>query len=143
MPYDNPPFNRNASSPGRRYYDSTDRSRPYPGQGRGRKRNPESDRLYDNVCALAKAEDFLLDWLPGGCFLDDVFVVSNPRAPHQRFGSLRIDLRTGKWGDADCGAAGTDMVSLAAYIFDVSEDEAVRRVRNAAFGHYHDMRESR
>lgn len=54
---------------------------------------------------------------------------ANPRRADRRPGSFRINLRSGRWADfALGGVAGGDLISLAAYLFDLSQGDAARRL---------------
>jgi hypothetical protein len=52
----------------------------------------------------------------------------NPRRPDRRLGSFKINTTTGAWGDFAIGVRGRDLVSLAAYLFDLDQGEAARRL---------------
>jgi hypothetical protein len=67
-------------------------------------------------------------WLPGGKFIGREYVVRNPRRNDQRPGSFSVNVRTGRWADFASGEKGGDPVSLAAFIFNLKQDEAARRL---------------
>ncbi len=46
----------------------------------------------------------------------------------RRPGSFKVNVTTGKWGDFATGDRGADIVSLAAYLFTLSQAEAAIRV---------------
>jgi hypothetical protein len=52
----------------------------------------------------------------------------NPRRADRRPGSFRINLNTGRWADFATGDGGGDVVSLAAYLFSISQAEAARQI---------------
>jgi hypothetical protein len=53
----------------------------------------------------------------------------NPRRSDRRLGSFRVNLRTGMWADFAChDAAGGDPISLAAYLFGLTQIEAAKRL---------------
>lgn len=82
-----------------------------------------------NAAALAAFPALLDRWLPGGRRIGREYVVLNPKRADQRPGSFSINVNTGRWSDfATFGARGGDPVSLAAYLFDLSQVEAARRV---------------
>jgi len=52
----------------------------------------------------------------------------NPRRADRHPGSFKINLHTGKWADFASGDRGGDPVSLAAFLFGLSQIEAGRRL---------------
>ncbi len=52
----------------------------------------------------------------------------NPMRNDRRPGSFKVNVTTGKWGDFATGDRGADIVSLAAYLFTLSQAEAAIRV---------------
>lgn len=81
-----------------------------------------------NAAALARAEDVLRQWLPGGAVAGREYVARNPRRADRRPGSFKINLDTGRWGDWAAGVFGGDLVSLAAYLGDLRQTDAARSV---------------
>src|SRR5689334_22985653 len=81
-----------------------------------------------NRSALARFDDILHRWLPGGRFEGNEYVALNPRRRDRRHGSFKINRTTGKWADWASGDKGGDPVSLAAYLFDLSQADAARRL---------------
>lgn len=81
-----------------------------------------------NRAALARLDEILRRWLPGGRVEGNEYVVLNPRRSDRRLGSFKINLKTGKWADWSSGDKGGDPVSLAAFLFDLSQVEAARRL---------------
>ena len=80
-----------------------------------------------NRAALARLDDILARWLPGGAEGGE-YVVRNPwRLDHQP-GSFKINLRTGRWSDFAIGAKGGDPISLGAYLFGLTQLEAAKRL---------------
>lgn len=81
-----------------------------------------------NVTAIV-ALPWLLDrWLPGGRREGHEYVVRNPRRADRTTGSFRINMITGRWADFATDDAGGDPVSLAAYLFGLSQRDAARRI---------------
>ncbi len=78
--------------------------------------------------AAANAETIVARWLPDGRREAGEWVARNPKRADARLGSFKINLRTGKWGDFATGDKGGDLVALAAFLFDLKQDEAARRV---------------
>lgn len=85
---------------------------------------------FDRVNAAARpALPSILDrWLPGGRREGREYVVRNPKRIDRKPGSFRINLATGKWKDFATGEGGGDPISLAAFLFDLSQREAALRV---------------
>lgn len=78
--------------------------------------------------ALTHSETIVQRWLPDGQRCSGEWVARNPKRADRRPGSFKVNLRTGRWGDFATGDTGGDLVSLAAFLFDVKQDEAARRV---------------
>jgi hypothetical protein len=82
-----------------------------------------------NQAALVVLPSILQRWLPGGKIEGIEYVCLNPKRPDRHLGSFRINMRTGKWADfAVKGARGGDVVSLGAYLFGLTQGEALRRL---------------
>ena len=56
------------------------------------------------------------------------YVALNPKRADRHLGSFRVNLTTGKWADFATGDGGEHPVTLAAYLFDLSQAEAARRL---------------
>src|SRR3712207_1184520 len=67
-------------------------------------------------------------WLPHGRREGHEWVARNPTRADQRPGSFKLNLRTGRWADFATGQKGGDAISLAAYLFGLSQAEAARRL---------------
>ncbi len=68
-------------------------------------------------------------WLPDGHRASQEWVARNPKRDDRTIGSFRVNLRTGMWADfAADGIHGGDIVSLAAYLFDLDQLEAAKGV---------------
>lgn len=81
-----------------------------------------------NHAALAVLPSLLDRWVPGGKRVGREYVACNPRRADRRLGSFSINMSTGRWSDFATGDAGGDPISLAAYLFDLTQAEAARRV---------------
>ena len=81
-----------------------------------------------NRRALPTLPALLRRWLPDGRREGSEWVVRNPRRNDRRPGSFKVNMRTGRWADFATGDAGGDLISLAAYLFDLSQTEAARRL---------------
>jgi hypothetical protein len=85
-----------------------------------------------NEAALGVLPRLLARWLPDGKLVGEEWVARNPRRADRHAGSFRINIRRGAWADfAVEGARGGDVVSLAAYLGNISQLEAARRLAKA------------
>jgi hypothetical protein len=78
--------------------------------------------------ALSRAGLIALRWLPNGRREGAEWVSTNPTRDDRRRGSFKVNLSTGKWGDFATGDRGADLVSLAAYLFKLSQADAALKV---------------
>jgi hypothetical protein len=81
--------------------------------------------------ALLYSDVLVRRWLPDGGREGPEWVAINPTRADGRKGSFKINLITGRWGDFATGAAGGDLVSLAAYLFRLKQAEAALKVAQA------------
>ena len=81
-----------------------------------------------NGAALSALPDLLNRWLPDGRKQGVEWVARNPRRSDRRPGSFSVNTRTGRWADFATGDRGGDPVSLAAYLFGLSQGEAAHRL---------------
>jgi hypothetical protein len=79
-----------------------------------------------NRAAIGYLPSLVRTWCPNGRRCGREYVALNPTRPDVNPGSFSINLQTGRWADFATGDAGGDPVSLAAYIFGVSQVEAAR-----------------
>jgi len=78
--------------------------------------------------ARAHAAAIVRQWLPNGRRLGHEWAALNPRRDDRRFGSFRINLRTGAWGDFAINERGGDLISLAAYLYGLNQAEAALKI---------------
>jgi hypothetical protein len=78
--------------------------------------------------ALDRVDPIVRRWLPGGRYEGAEWVARNPARDDRRPGSFKVNRTTGKWGDFATGDRGGDLVSLAAYLFKISQTEAALKV---------------
>jgi hypothetical protein len=78
--------------------------------------------------ALGRFDAIVRRWLPDGQFEGAEWVARNPARVDRRPGSFKVNRITGKWGDFATGDRGGDLVSLAAYLFKISQAEAALRI---------------
>jgi hypothetical protein len=88
----------------------------------------EIDFAGINRAALARLEDILRRWLPGGRLEGREYVVRNPKRHDQRPGSFKVNVDSGRWADWATGDKGGDPISLAAYLFGLGQGDAARRL---------------
>ena len=84
-----------------------------------------------NTAALAALPAVFCRLLPGGKIDGHEFIALNPSRNDKRPGSFKIRLRgarAGRWSDFATGDKGGDPVSLVAYLEDVSQVEAAKRL---------------
>jgi hypothetical protein len=84
-----------------------------------------------NRVALARLDEILRRWLPGGRIEGNEYVALNPRRADRRPGSFKVNMRTGRWGDFASGDGGGDPISLAAYLANLGQVEAARELARA------------
>ena len=81
-----------------------------------------------SAAALRCSDLVVRRWLPGGKRQGREWVARNPTRSDRRIGSFSVNLATGRWSDFATGDRGGDLVSLAAYLFHISQADAARRV---------------
>ncbi|MDQ2104435.1 hypothetical protein [Azospirillum isscasi] len=81
-----------------------------------------------NQAALGCLPTILERWLPNGKRIGREYVARNPRRNDRHAGSFKVNLHTGRWADFATGDKGGDPVSLAAYLFGMSQADAARRL---------------
>jgi hypothetical protein len=74
--------------------------------------------------ALSRVDAIVRRWLPDGRYEGTEWVSKNPTRADRRRGSFKVSCTSGKWGDFATGECGGDLVSLAAYLFKLSQVEA-------------------
>lgn len=91
-----------------------------------RHRRINFDRV--NRAALAALPRLLERWLPGRRAEGAEYLARNPRRTDNRPGSFKINMRTGRWADFATGDRGGDPVSLVAFLAEIGQAEAARRL---------------
>ena len=81
-----------------------------------------------NTAARAALPALLARWLPNGRVSGREYTALNPRRADRTLGSFKVNLQTGRWADFASGDRGGDPVSLAAYLFGLTQIEAGRRL---------------
>ncbi len=90
--------------------------------------SPRIDYKRLATAALPHLPQLLPRWLSNGRRQGQEWVALNPRRDDAHPGSFKVNMRTGRWADFATGDKGGDVISLAAYLFDLSQAEAARRV---------------
>jgi hypothetical protein len=78
--------------------------------------------------ALSHADTLTRRWLPNGHREGAEWVSLNPTRDDRKRGSFKVNLSNGKWSDFATGDSGGDLVSLAAYLFKISQVDAALRL---------------
>lgn len=86
------------------------------------------DFVAVNSAALRELPALLARWLPDGRARGREWTARNPRRADRRPGSFRVNLRSCKWCDFATGDKGGDPVSLVAYLFNLKQSAAARRL---------------
>jgi len=129
------------TSNGRTHFEQLDVLAATPG-GRGDAAQPGLTASHDPLVANSRRIDFagvnavalrnlpalLSRWLPDGRVEGREWSCRNPRRADRHAGSFKINLRTGRWADFASGDKGGDVVSLCAFLHNLSQVEAARRL---------------
>lgn len=89
---------------------------------------PRVDFGAVNAAALLELPSLLSRWLPGGRISGREYESLNPRRGDRHPGSFRVNVRTGRWSDFATGDCGGDPISLAAFLFRISQIDAAKRL---------------
>ena len=81
-----------------------------------------------NAVALRQLPDLLARWLPGGIQAGHEYTVRNPKRGDRNPGNFVINTNRGIWSDFAIDVGGRDVVALAAYLFDLSQPAAAKRL---------------
>jgi hypothetical protein len=81
--------------------------------------------------SLAAADTLVPRWLPEGRREGAEWIATNPTRADKSRGSFKVNLRTGRWSDFAVDASGGDLVSLAAYLFNLKQGQAAIKVAGA------------
>ncbi len=93
-----------------------------------KRRQKQHDFREVNQLALSSLPTLLARWLPGGKMVGGEYSARNPKRADRHVGSFRINVRTGRWADFATGDKGGDVISLAAYLFDLTQGQAKNRL---------------
>jgi hypothetical protein len=78
--------------------------------------------------ALSYSDTLCRRWIPDGKRSGVEWIARNPRRDDRRLGSFKVNLRTGAWSDFATGDRGGDLVSLGAFLFNLSQAEAALKI---------------
>jgi len=81
-----------------------------------------------NRMALSALPVLLRRWLPDGVQRGHEYKARNPKRDDHKAGSFSINTRTGQWADFATGDRGGDVISLAAYLFNIGQNESRKRI---------------
>ena len=90
------------------------------------------------AAALSRSDALVERWLPDGRREGAEWVARNPRRSDRRYGSLKVNLQTGKWADFATGDSGRDLIALAAFLFGLSQPDAAVKVAEMLGAHPYD-----
>jgi hypothetical protein len=96
--------------------------------GSGKLKNSRIDFELIRSVSLRNALDICELSIPGGRVVGVEYVVKNPKRVDRHAGSFKINIRTGQWADFATNERGSDLISLVAWRYDVSQSEAARRL---------------
>jgi len=95
---------------------------------RGMPRRATIDFTRVNDAARPLLLSLLGRWLPDGRKQGHEWVARNPRRNDREPGSFKVNLHTGRWSDFATNDRGGDPVSLAAYLFGLSQRDAAEQL---------------
>ena len=72
---------------------------------------------FDAINQAFDGRTLVPQWAPGGTWRGDEYMPPNPTRADRNPGSFVINVRKGVWKDYATGDAGSDLVSLYAYLF--------------------------
>jgi putative DNA primase/helicase len=77
---------------------------------------------------LSRARSLVESWLPEGKREADEWSARNPTRADHDLGSFKVNTRSGAWSDFATGDKGGDLISLYAYLHDMGQAEAARKL---------------
>lgn len=84
-----------------------------------------------DVLALPHLRYLLSRWLPDGRIQGEQFIALNPTRDDRNLGSFQINIKTGLWADFATDDKGKGAVSLASYLFDMPQKDAIEFILNS------------
>ncbi len=101
-----------------------------------KRQEKQHDFRHVNQVALSSLSALLARWLPGGKMAGGEYTVRNPKRADRNAGSFKINMRTGRWADFATGDKGGDVISLAAYLFNLTQGQAKDHLANMLGVHH-------
>ena len=87
---------------------------------------PKIDFKRINSAALSNFLPILRRLLPDGRVVGNEYLAKNPKRPDRKLGSFKINTKSGRWADFATGDSGGDIISLVAFLRDISQGQAAR-----------------
>lgn len=86
--------------------------------------------IFDDIrrATCMRLTDLVPSILPQGRRQGREWVALNPTRSDRSLGSFRINLTTGAWADFATGDAGGDLISLASYVYGMSQYDAAQYI---------------
>lgn len=81
-----------------------------------------------NEAAIRALPEILQRWLPGGKVLGREYITRNPKRGDRTAGSFSVNTATGVWADFATNDRGGDVISLAAWLFNMAQPKAAQNV---------------
>ena len=81
-----------------------------------------------DILALPHLPHLLRHWLPDGRIQGDQYIALNPTRDDRNPGSFQINVRNGLWADFATDDKGKGAVSLASYLFDINQQDAIQLI---------------
>lgn len=84
--------------------------------------------LNQYVLGSAWRKAILQQWMDKDCLHENHYIGYNPKHEDAAYAALFVNLNTGRWRDSLTGDAGEDIISLCAYLFNLSYHKAALRI---------------
>lgn len=84
-----------------------------------------------DAIALPRLYYLLSCWLPCGKVQGDQYIALNPTRDDRNLGSFQINIKNGLWADFATDDKGKGAVSLASYLFDIPQKDAIEFILNS------------
>jgi len=81
--------------------------------------------------SLSASTELVARWLPDGRREGAEWCATNPVRSDNRRGSFKVNLKTGLWSDFAVDVSGGDLISLAAYLFNLKQGQAAVKIAGA------------
>ena len=94
-------------------------------------RKPKGDRIdFETIRSVAQCNALAIcrRVLPGGKVIGAEYTVRNPKRADNHPGSFKVNVASGRWSDFATGEGGGDLIALVAWLYDIPQSEAARRL---------------